>query len=175
MNWIVSIYAALLFFILTPAILVRLPPKGGKYTVAAFHALVFALVFHFTAKMVWQVSRGLEGFQEGVNTTACKNLGDGKGSGLTPPNDGSGGQNCKTLNSNYCKNLEHDGKSKGFYSYNDKTKLCAAATAPGTGATKIAAAKATGKAPVKVASAPGAGASNIATATKTGKATIRTK
>jgi len=66
MNWIVTIYTALLFFILTPAVLVRLPPKGGKYTVAAFHALVFALVFHFTAKIVWQVSKGLEGFQEGL-------------------------------------------------------------------------------------------------------------
>lgn len=70
MNWIVTIYAALLFFILTPAVLVRLPPKGGKYTVAAFHALVFALVFHFTAKMVWQVSKGLEGFQEGARAPA---------------------------------------------------------------------------------------------------------
>lgn len=68
MNWTVTFYAALLFFILTPAVLVRLPPKGGKYTVAAFHALVFALVFHFTAKFVWQVSRGLEGFQEGSVT-----------------------------------------------------------------------------------------------------------
>jgi hypothetical protein len=58
MNWLTSIYAALLFFVLTPAILVRLPPKGGKYTVAAVHALVFALIFHFTHKFVWELSVG---------------------------------------------------------------------------------------------------------------------
>jgi len=59
MNWVVTIYAALLFFLLTPSVLVRLPPNGGKYTVAAFHGLVFALVFHFTHKTVWQLSMGL--------------------------------------------------------------------------------------------------------------------
>ena len=66
MNWIVTLYIALLFFILTPAVLIRLPPKGSKYTVAAFHAIVFGLIFHFTGKIVWRLSRGLEGFQEGA-------------------------------------------------------------------------------------------------------------
>jgi len=46
-------------FLLTPSVLVRLPPSGSKYTVAAFHGLVFALVFHFTHKTVWQLSLGL--------------------------------------------------------------------------------------------------------------------
>jgi hypothetical protein len=64
MSWIFSLYVAFLFFILTPAILVRLPPKAGKYTVAGFHAVVFALVLHFTGKMVWNLCRSLEGFQE---------------------------------------------------------------------------------------------------------------
>jgi hypothetical protein len=59
MNWAVTFYAAILFFVLTPSILVRLPPNGSKFTVAAFHALVFALVFHFTHKMVWQMSMGM--------------------------------------------------------------------------------------------------------------------
>jgi hypothetical protein len=58
MNWAVTFYAAILFFVLTPAVLVRLPPKGGKFTVAAVHALVFALVFHFTHTLVWQLSMG---------------------------------------------------------------------------------------------------------------------
>ena len=66
MHWIFSLYVAFLFFILTPAILVRLPPKGGKFTVAGFHAVVFALILHFTGKMVWNFSRSIEGFQEGV-------------------------------------------------------------------------------------------------------------
>lgn len=59
MNWVVTFYAAILFFVLTPAVLVRLPPKGGKFTVAAVHAVVFALIFHFTHKLVWQLSMGM--------------------------------------------------------------------------------------------------------------------
>ena len=65
MNWFVTVYAALLFFLLTPAILLRLPPNGSKYTVAIVHALVFALIFHFTHKLVWQFSMSFEGFVEG--------------------------------------------------------------------------------------------------------------
>ena len=59
MNWAVTFYAAILFFVLTPSILLRLPPNGGKLTVAGFHAVVFAIVFHFTHKMVWQLSMGM--------------------------------------------------------------------------------------------------------------------
>ena len=56
MNWIVTIYIALLFFVLTPGVLVSLPPKKGKFTVAAVHALIFALIWHFTHKFVWNTS-----------------------------------------------------------------------------------------------------------------------
>lgn len=59
MNWAVTVYAAILFFVLTPAVLVRLPPNGSKLTVAAVHAVVFAVVFHFTHKLVWQLSMGM--------------------------------------------------------------------------------------------------------------------
>jgi len=59
MNWAVTVYAAILFFVLTPAVLLRLPPNGSKLTVAAVHAVVFALVFHFTHKLVWQMSMGM--------------------------------------------------------------------------------------------------------------------
>jgi len=44
-------YVVVLFFILTPGVLLSLPPKGGKYLVAFVHALVFAAVFHFTHKI----------------------------------------------------------------------------------------------------------------------------
>lgn len=61
MNWFVTAYAALLFFVLTPGILLSLPPGGSKMTVAAVHAVVFALLFHFTHKIVLRlgVSSGL--------------------------------------------------------------------------------------------------------------------
>jgi len=61
MSLIVSLYAAILFFILTPGVLLRLPKNGGKLTVAAVHALVFALVFHFTNKLVWRLGAKMEG------------------------------------------------------------------------------------------------------------------
>ena len=61
MSLIVSLYAAILFFILTPGVLLRLPKNGSKLTVAAVHALVFALLFHFTHKLVWRLGAKLEG------------------------------------------------------------------------------------------------------------------
>ena len=59
MNWIVSIYAAILFFALSPGILLSLPPKGSKMTVAAVHAIIFALILQFTNKMVWRASMSM--------------------------------------------------------------------------------------------------------------------
>jgi hypothetical protein len=66
-----TLYIALLFFVLTPGILVSLPQGGTKTVVAGVHALVFALVFHFTHKFVWNLTKKvhfghLEGF-EAVN------------------------------------------------------------------------------------------------------------
>jgi len=49
-----SLYVFVLFFLLTPGILLSLPPGGSKWTVAAVHALVFTLVLHFTHKTAWQ-------------------------------------------------------------------------------------------------------------------------
>jgi len=39
--------SVILFFLLTPGILVSLPPGGDKYTVAFVHALVFGLIMWF--------------------------------------------------------------------------------------------------------------------------------
>ena len=56
MNWVVTIYSALLFFVLTPGILLSLPPKSKPITVAIVHAIVFAIVWHFTSHLVWKWS-----------------------------------------------------------------------------------------------------------------------
>jgi hypothetical protein len=66
---LVSLYAAILFFVLTPGILLSLPKGGSKFQVAAVHALVFAVIFHFTHKLVWRFSISLEGFTEGADVT----------------------------------------------------------------------------------------------------------
>lgn len=48
-----TLFTAVLFFLLTPGILVSLPPGGSRVMVAMFHALVFALIYHYTHKMAW--------------------------------------------------------------------------------------------------------------------------
>jgi hypothetical protein len=52
-----------LFFVLTPGILLSLPPRGSKMMVAATHALVFALIYGLTHKMVWKFSTSMEGMK----------------------------------------------------------------------------------------------------------------
>ena len=60
------LYVVLLFVILTPGILLRLPPKGSPLVVAIVHGAVFALVLSLTHKAVHRLSirAGLEGFTE---------------------------------------------------------------------------------------------------------------
>jgi len=59
MNVYMSLFVAVLFFVLTPGILLRLPPGGSKWLVAATHAVVFALVWHYAHKMVWNATASL--------------------------------------------------------------------------------------------------------------------
>jgi len=71
MNFVVALYAAILFFVLSPNVLLRLPPKGSTKVVAAVHAVVFGLVLFFTGELVWHMSMGMmpmkkEGFKEGA-------------------------------------------------------------------------------------------------------------
>ena len=49
-----TFFVALLFMLLTPGVLLTLPPKGSKLVVAATHGLVFALVYHLVHKAVWR-------------------------------------------------------------------------------------------------------------------------
>ena len=44
------VYVAVLFFVLTPGILLTLPKGGSKMVVAATHAVVFAAVWYFTRR-----------------------------------------------------------------------------------------------------------------------------
>lgn len=47
------VFVAFLFFILTPGIVLSLPPKGSKTIVAITHAIVFAIVWTIIHKSVW--------------------------------------------------------------------------------------------------------------------------
>jgi hypothetical protein len=78
-----SLFIAALFFALTPGILLRLPSGGSKVTVAATHAVVFAVVYHFTHKTAAKFFYGHEGFAGHGGSPAS-----GKGSpasGMMPP------------------------------------------------------------------------------------------
>jgi hypothetical protein len=55
------LYSVLLFFVLTPGILVTLPKGGSKVVVALTHAVIFATVCYLTHKSVMRYFH--EGFQ----------------------------------------------------------------------------------------------------------------
>lgn len=89
MNWI---YIAVLFFILTPNVLIRIPQKGSIMLVAAVHAVLFAVIYHFTNKWVVRqtYSTVIDTFKEGKSsrsssskktnkTNKSKNSGNGNG------------------------------------------------------------------------------------------------
>ena len=59
-----NLYVAALFFVLTPGVLLTLPKGGSKFTVAAVHAAVFALVLQLTYRAVKRLAVRYEGFEE---------------------------------------------------------------------------------------------------------------
>ena len=72
MNVAMFIYAFLLFFVLTPGVLLSLPPKGSKKMVAGVHALVFAIVWSLTHKMVWRATSTIfEGLSYAASVTGA--------------------------------------------------------------------------------------------------------
>lgn len=56
MNLFMIAYIVILFMLLTPNMLVRLPPNGSKMTVALVHALIFGLVLTTTSKTVMKLT-----------------------------------------------------------------------------------------------------------------------
>jgi hypothetical protein len=46
------LYLVFLFYVLTPNVLLRIPPNGSKHVVALVHAVVFAVVYYYSAGYV---------------------------------------------------------------------------------------------------------------------------
>jgi hypothetical protein len=46
------LYLVFLFYVLSPNVLLRLPPTGSKHVVALVHAVVFAVVYYYTSGYV---------------------------------------------------------------------------------------------------------------------------
>jgi uncharacterized membrane protein len=52
---LMALYAAALFFVLTPGVVLSLPTGGSRTTVALTHAAVFGVVWMLTHKLVWRM------------------------------------------------------------------------------------------------------------------------
>jgi len=61
MNFVYFLYIVFLFFVLTPAILLRIPPKGNKWLVALVHGGVFAVILLLTSEFVLSLGKKMEG------------------------------------------------------------------------------------------------------------------
>ena len=57
MNLMMFLYLAVLAFLLSPGVLLRLPPGGSLMAVALTHALVISLVWGLTSSMVFRSFR----------------------------------------------------------------------------------------------------------------------
>jgi hypothetical protein len=55
-----TLFVAALFAVLTPGVLLSLPPGGSKLVKAGVHGLVFALVLHYTYHYVARMTEGFE-------------------------------------------------------------------------------------------------------------------
>lgn len=78
--WFMFLFVAILFFVLTPGVLVTLPPKGSKLVVALVHAIIFAVVLFLIhrnvvhsidMKTLWIGGHKIEG----MTLRECKNKG----------------------------------------------------------------------------------------------------
>jgi hypothetical protein len=59
MNLYMSIFMALLFVVLTPGVLLSIPPGGSKLTIATTHGVVFALVYYLAKDSVMDFTSNL--------------------------------------------------------------------------------------------------------------------
>ena len=62
-----TLFVAALFVLLTPGVLLSLPAKGSLLQKAAVHGLVFAVVYHYTHKTVWNMVQGFQNVVPPVN------------------------------------------------------------------------------------------------------------
>ena len=65
--FIILIIEFVLFIILTPGILVRLPRKGSKFTVAIIHGILFASIIYIIHWYLVSNFTNLESFKEGAS------------------------------------------------------------------------------------------------------------
>ena len=62
MNLLMTLYVAALFVLLTPGVLVKLPPKVSLLTVAIEHGLIIALIYQLSHRTVYRLV--IDGFED---------------------------------------------------------------------------------------------------------------
>ena len=122
MHAITALYGAILFVLLTPGLVLRIPSKGTLLIASIVHAVVFGIIFYFISKIVHQNSRKVESFitglrryqiyndnSDGCNATKCQSATDGNKLGARKDVI----EECKGCNlvanedDEICKNLSH--------------------------------------------------------------------
>jgi hypothetical protein len=58
-NFSSFVYLVFLFYVLSPNVLLRIPPNGSKHMVALVHAVVFATVYYYTSGYVGAILSSL--------------------------------------------------------------------------------------------------------------------
>jgi len=74
-NIIHFVILAVLFFFLTPNILLRLPKNGSKFVVAGVHAIVFAVLYYVICILLKRFSVLRDGFTDETCTEGEKSDG----------------------------------------------------------------------------------------------------
>jgi hypothetical protein len=64
MNFGIFMSVVVMFILLTPGILVTLPPGGGKMSVTLVHALIFGLIFSMTHGSIMKLSSGQSYYED---------------------------------------------------------------------------------------------------------------
>lgn len=81
MNFTVLVYSSILFFILSPNILFKVPSNGSKNIIAISHATLFGIVLYFTQPYIVHFSRRI---LEGLGSSSTT------GSSITTPSPTTG-------------------------------------------------------------------------------------
>lgn len=69
---IIAISGAILFILLTPGLLLRVPSKGSLLTASIIHSIVFAILFYFITMFVYSNYNKIESFKNKKNKKICR-------------------------------------------------------------------------------------------------------
>ena len=71
-NFFMTLFVAALFVVLTPGILLTIPPTGTPLTVAMVHGLIFAVVYYFIQSMLTSLAEWTTAQQQKLTGSTSK-------------------------------------------------------------------------------------------------------